>query len=105
MESLFYLRDTGFVDILCFLAFSFSLRGAGWPVLAEVVLLNEQVEVSFKAGTIHGDLVPAAFHHTFVFIQHESIDRQIVGVLHFAEGGLDSAGGDRLVGLPQAYKE
>ena len=105
METHFYLRYAGFVDILCFLTFSFSFRDTSWPVLADVVLFDEQVEVDFEAGTIHGDFVTAAFLHTFVFIRYESVDRLIFGVLHFVEGGLDNASGDRLVGLPQAFEE
>ena len=51
MESLLYLKDTGFVDILCFLAVSVSLRGAGWPVLAEVVLLHKEIQrISLEMG-------------------------------------------------------
>ena len=79
--------------------------GTGWPVLAELVLLDEKVEVSLEAGTIHGDLVSAAFLHTFIFVWYKYICCRIVGVLHFAEGGLNSASSDRLVGLPEAYKE
>ena len=73
MESLLYLRVTGFVDILGFLAVSVSLCGADWLVLAEVVLLYEEGEVSFEIGTMHDHLVLAAILTTDVRIRHEYI--------------------------------
>ena len=78
METLLYLRYAQLVDILSLLTSSFNLRGAGSPVLGEVMLLDKEVEVGLEGDTVHRDLILAACLHAFVFVQHEYIGCCIV---------------------------
>ena len=95
MESLLYLGDAGFIDILGLLAVPVNLRGAGWLVLAEVVLLHKEGKVSFEVGTLHSDLVFAAIFIAGECVRREWHGHRFVGALHYVEGELDSASDDR----------
>ena len=69
------------------------------------MLLHDEGEVSLKVGTLHRDLVSTAIFVAGEHVCHEWHGCRFVGALHYAEGELNSASDDRLVGLPQAYKE
>ena len=105
MESLLYLRDAGFIDILSILAFIVILCGTGWLVLVEVVLLHEKREISFEVGTLYNDLVFAAIFIAGECVWHKWLGRRFAGALHYAEGELNSASDGHLVCLPQTYEE
>ena len=106
MKAFFYSGYTGFVDILSFLVFLISWLGACRPMFAEVVLLHELGQhCRFKTGTLHGGFVLTAVLIAGMCVRRERLGHTLAGALHYAEGELDSAGDDRLVGLPTAYEE
>ena len=75
-------------------------------MLAGVVLLDDEIQrIGLEAGAVHNEFVFAAILVADERIRLKLTSRSFVGALHYAEGGLDDASSDRLVGLPLAFKE
>ena len=85
-------------------AFSCFLS-AGWAT-AGVVLFDDQIQrIGFEVGAVHNEFVFVAILVADVCIRLKWTSRRFVEALHYAEGRLDNASSDRLVGLLRAFKE